>query len=452
MKSNSLKVNIWLYLILFTFFIILFLWFFQVVFIGSYYEYSKTKQIKRTAHQISLEGGIINQSKLDTLSFQNDVCIEVVNNYSTIYSSNSFNKGCILENYEYKTNFYMSLENSKTYRLINPRFDNKTLVYALKLDSNTFVFVNASLEPLKTTVSILSGQLVIVSMIVVVLALLVGYFISKKISKPIEKMNQQASLLANGNYNFTFDSSSITEINELATTLNYTKDELAHTEEIRRDLLANVSHDLKTPLTMMKGYAEMVRDLTYKDKKKREENLNVIIEEADRLNGLVEDILTLSKVQANHDILKIESFDLINMIKNILKRYDILKEEGYEFICKMPDSLLITADKKKLEQVVYNLINNAINYTGNDQKVYITVAVGDEIVVSIQDTGKGIDSKDIQHIWEKYYHSQKKHQRNKVGTGLGLSIVKTVLESHQFKYGVESKKGKGTIFYFRIPK
>lgn len=449
MKTNSLKSNIWLYLIILTFGIIIFLCFFQIVFIDTYYEHQKTKLIKKTANNIV--NSDIDKNILDKLSFENDVCIEIINDYTTIYSSNSVNKGCVLGNYEYKINFYNSGKDSETFKLINPRFDNKTLVYATKLDNDNYLFVNASLEPLNTTVLILSQQLIVVSIIVLILALLIGYYISRKISKPIEKMNKQASLLGSGQYDFTFDHSSIKEINELSETLNYAKEELKQTDDLRRDLLANVSHDLKTPLTMIKGYAEMAKDLNGNNKQKREENLNIIIEETDRLNNLVEDILALSKMQANKDTLNIEQFDLIKMINSIIKRYDILQmQENYVFSCHMPNTLLVKADYKKIEQVIYNLINNAINYTGEDNKITISVSGDEEILVEIQDTGKGIDEYELAHIWDKYYHSQKKHKRNKVGTGLGLSIVKNILEAHHFQYGVKSKKGSGTTFYFII--
>ena len=326
------------------------------------------------------------------------------------------------------------------------------MIYAKKYNENITIFVNTSLEPLDNTISILSQQLTIVSIIVLILAFVIGYFISKRISKPIENINEKAKKLANGNYNFEFDTNSnIYEIDELANTLNYTKKELAQTDELRRDLLANVSHDLKTPLTMIKGYAEMIRDLNSENVEKRNDNLNVIIEESERLNVLVEDLLTLSKIQSNKDTIVKEKFDLIELINNIVKRYTIYKDtEGYVFEINSPKEIIINADKKKLEQVIYNLINNAINYTGNDKKIIINVIIDHKVRVEIKDTGKGINQEDLPHIWEKYYHSKKKHKRNVIGTGIGLSIVKTILESHGFKYGVESKKNKGTTFYFEI--
>ena len=188
-------------------------------------------------------------------------------------------------------------------------------------------------------------------------------------------------------------------------------------------------------------------------KEKREQNLNIIIEETDRLNLLVNDILELSKVQAKIGPLKLETINLTFLINKIIKRYDILKEtENYTFIFEEKEEILVNADSKRIEQVIYNLVNNAINYVGADKTIWISLLKDDEkIRVEVKDNGKGIDEEDLPHIWDKYYKNEKKHQRNLIGTGLGLSIVKKILEDHKFSYGVISKKNKGTIFYFEIP-
>ena len=193
---------------------------------------------------------------------------------------------------------------------------------------------------------------------------------------------------------------------------------------------------------MIKAYAEMVRDITYDNKEKREENLNTIIEETDRLALLVNDILDLSAAESGNTVLKLETIDLIELINQSNSRFKILSEqEHYEFIFTHPDKTIITADYKRIYQVIYNLTNNAINYTGADKKIYINIKeTKHSYIIEIKDTGKGIKKEDIKHIWEKYYHSDKKHKRNNYGTGLGLSIVKNILQIHNYKYGVTSFK------------
>ena len=277
------------------------------------------------------------------------------------------------------------------------------------------------------------------------LSLIISYFISKKISKPIVKINKTAKEMSKGNYNIKFEiDDNIEELNELVKTLNETNEELSKTDSIRRELLANVSHDLKTPLTMIKAYSEMIRDLSYEDKEKTMNHLNTIIDETDRLNLLVNDILDLSKIQSNTEELHKEEFDLNKLIKSIINRFDYLKENN---VCKINykenKNIIINADKKKIEQVIYNLISNASNYVGKDKKIIINlIDLGNKYRVEVIDHGKGISENDLKLIWDKYYKIDKTHNRNNIGTGLGLSIVKNILELHNFNYGVDSIETK----------
>lgn len=455
-KSN-LRYKIWLYLIVFSLSILLCLWLFQVIFLDGYYKWYKTKELINTIETITTTYNDENYEEiLDNISYDRGVCIELIRNNKLTYISN-YNKGCMANiegNYDYKSDFIKNDNTSARYTLKNPRFNNQTLVLGLKVNSNTHLFVSASLEPIDATVRILRSQLFYITLLVISLSLLVSYFISRVISSPITKMKNKAHEMAKGNYNITFEKSDIEEINELSKTLNYACSELKKTEDLRRELMANVSHDLKTPLTMIKAYAELIRDVTHNNEEKMNKNLNTIIEEADRLNILVNDILELSKMKSNSTPLEIEEFDLNELIKKIISRYDIfIEKENYNIEYKEQKELIIKADKKRMEQVIYNLINNAINYTGDDKKVFIKVKRDKyKIRVEIKDTGKGIEKKDLEYIWDKYYKVDKTHRRVQVGSGIGLSIVKNILISHKFEYGVESKINKGTTFYFEIPK
>jgi len=301
---------------------------------------------------------------------------------------------------------------------------------------------------------VLRSQLIYITLIIILLAIIVSVYLSKKLNKPIINITKEAKKLAKGNHELNIEESNIKEIDDLRIALNYASKEINKTDELRRDLLANVSHDLKTPLTMIKAYAEMIRDINKEDEKKRKENLNIIIDETDRLNILVNDILSLSKLEANQETLELSEFDLVDLINNIIKKYNIIKEtENYKFILKMPKKAIVLGDVNKISQVIYNLINNAINYTGDDLTITIEVIEKKKsYLVNIIDTGKGIKEEELNLIWNKYYKNEKNHKRNKVGTGVGLSIVKNILDRHKFNYGVKSKKGNGTTFYFEITK
>ena len=339
-------------------------------------------------------------------------------------------------------------------RIINPNFNNNTLVLAENLGNNTYIFISTSLVPLDSSVTILKSQFIVVAIIVLLIAIIISYFISRKLSNPIIKLNQAAKKIGKKEYdiNLPLDDTP-REIVELSETLNDAVRELESNDKLRTELMANVGHDLKTPLTMIKAYAYAIKDLNSDNKEKREADLNIIIEEVDRLSLLVEDILELSKIEAGAYPMQMERFNISKMIKNILRRYDILEKEGYQFIFDCKKEAFVTGDVKRLEQVVYNLINNAVNYTGDDKKITIRQTNKKEtVLIEVIDTGKGIDKKEIDLIWDKYYQINKNHKRNKFGTGLGLSIVKQILENHHCKYGVLSEKKKGTTFYFEIHK
>lgn len=460
LNKNSLTIKVWKYLVLFSLIILAFLWFFQVIFLNTYYRHVKKRELQKVANILRFKKNNEDVSLLlDNIAYDKGICIEITDQTSSsLQTSSIISSGCMIDiknSYTYKQDFIMSDQKNQLYELENPRFKNNTLIYAVKLEDNLYAFINTSIDPMDSTTQILKNQLIYVTIGVFILSFTIAYFISKHISKPIVKINASAKALATGKYDVHFETEEdIEEINELVETLNYTKNELNKTEELRRDLMANVSHDLKTPLTMIKAYAEMARDLNYGNKQKRQDNLNIIIEETDRLTILVNDILALSKMQSEISQLFLEEFDLIELINTIIKRYRILHElEGYTFrFIHSKKKIMIRADRKKIEQVIYNLVNNAINYTGKNNLVTIRVQDKENILVEIIDTGNGINEEDIKHIWDKYYKNQKKHKRNLIGTGLGLSIVKNILEEHHYPYGVRSIINKGSTFYFEIPK
>ena len=457
-RTSSIKFKTLFYLILFSVFILLLLWESQLLLSNYLYEKYQMNDMSRIAEEINDTDEEDLHDFLKSVVYNNAVCIEYIDEFGRTSLYNDASTGCLLGKnnstlLKYKKDLYESGEDTKAIKLVNPDYESYALLYGVEVD-NGYVFLFTMLSNVNKNYNLVKNQLIYITVVVIILAVIISLFLANVFSEPILEITEKSKILAHGNFDVEFKKNGIKEIDELADTLNYLKSEVSKTDQYRRDLMANVSHDLKTPLTMIKAYAEMVRDITYKDKVKREENLNVIIDETDRLNTLVSDILTLSKLQANSGILEIEKFDLKEEILSILKRYEYLKEtEGYEIKCILPDKIFVKADKNRINQVIYNLINNAINYTGIDKKVVIKVTEEKKCyLVEIIDSGKGIDKEEFDYIWNKYYKNEKNHKRNVVGTGLGLSIVKEILEHHNFEYGVNSIKGKGTTFYFRISK
>ena len=433
------------------------LWFFQIIFLKLHYEASVKHNLNATVREIQKYNRNDLVSNIDSIAYKNDVCIEVISKNSIISYSGIKSSGCNTSGeiyYKFKNDFIDDNLNKSSFEFTNSKYNNKTIVKAVKID-NDYVFVSANLEILENTFIILNNQLGIVTLVILGLSVCMGYFINRKIAKPIVDITEKAEELRRGNYDVNFKSEDgIYEIRELAETLDSMTNELSKTESVRREFLANVSHDIKTPLTMIKAYAEMVRDISYNDDDKRNANLNVIVMEVDRLNILVNDILVLSRLQAGAESLEIEKFDLNFLVRDCLTRYDIYKEDGYEFVYSFNGkSAMIEADKKRMQQVIYNLINNAVQYTGDDKKIFIDVSESKKwIIFSVRDTGKGMKKEEIRHIWDKYYKIDKKYKRSTVGSGIGLSIVKTICENHKFLYGVDTEVNHGSKFWVKIRK
>ena len=200
---------------------------------------------------------------------------------------------------------------------------------------------------------------------------------------------------------------------------------------------------------MIKGYSEVMRDIPGENSA---ENIQVVIDETTRLSELVNDLLDLSKIQSGSRKAMFEEFDLTAAVEEVMKRYDAFTaHQGYHITFISQERATVFADRGMLLQVLYNLINNAINYTGDDLSVTVRQTVENgRVRISVSDTGQGIEADQIPQIWDRYYKVDKVHRRAMIGTGLGLSIVKGVLDLHNAAYGVESQVGSGSTFWFEL--
>lgn len=333
---------------------------------------------------------------------------------------------------------------SKNVRLLHVRLaeDENGEQYMIVLD--------ASIQPMDSTVRTLVKQYGWIAAIILMVAAITVLLLYQKISEPIVQMNESAKQLALGKYDVEFSGRGYLETYELAEALNYASNELSKVDRLQKELIANISHDLRTPLTLIQGYGEIMRDLPGEN---TPENMQVLIDETARLSELVNDLLDLSRIQSGARVPQAEVFDLTDAVREVWTRYDALvKHKGYFLEFSSNGSVLVCADRGMILQVIYNLINNAINYTGDDQFVSVKQTVENGFVrISISDTGEGIQKEDLPLIWDRYYKVDKVHRRAMIGTGLGLSIVKEILEKHHANYGVESVLGEGSTFWFELP-
>lgn len=464
-KFRSLKSTVWLYFIIFIISILVLMWIVFVFSLEKTYKYMKTDSIVLTANYIVEQWSRddFTTDKLDRLAYDNDMCVIIQDSYGrTMYSYDVMAKNCLIHGNQGIVNLpklrsmVLDSDNGIYYtELENTRFKNDMLMFGMvigsKDDPEGYVFLNTSLEPLDSTVEIIKSQMLMISAAVMILGFGVSFFLSKLISTPIVRITKSAEKMGQGDYNVSFNGRGYTETEQLADTLNYASSEISKVDALRRDLMANISHDLRTPLTMVKAYAEMIRDLSGDNPEKRAEHINVIIEESDRLAALVNDILDLSKLENGTEELHLSEFCLNDKINDVMTRYTLLSEQkGYKFYVGEAPDITVRADIIKIEQVLYNLINNAVNYSGEAKEIYIMqVIFGKKVRVNVTDTGPGIEKELMPLIFDRYYRGEKT-KREVIGTGLGLSIVKQILIRHGFDFGVQSELGVGSTFWFEM--
>ena len=488
-----LRYKLAIYFIFFSAVMLVFLWIFQTVFLESCYTIIKQHQVSQCASEIieSIESGNNTSETINTISKENEMSVYVydssdelmVRRYATEFNNPSglrdINTRSVYNYYKLTkenggsyTSTSVSEEQSielsfkhhertstddetetvpEGFRNRKSRVENMVFARIIKLNDNTecFVLITAMVTPVSTVISTLHMQLVIVSLIFIVFSLVLSFIVSRRISRPLGEINENVKLLARQNYGVEFNSSGYLEAKELSDTLNLTRQELIKADNLRQELIANISHDLRTPLTMITGYAEVMRDLPGEN---TPENVQVIIDEANRLTSLVNDMLDLSKLQAGAIEIQREEFSLTDSISDIFTRYAKLREqEGYDIKFISDKNAYVYADQIKIGQVVYNFVNNAINHCGEDKTVIVTQKTSEKRVrVEVTDHGEGIDAEKLKYIWDRYYKVDKSHKRGVIGTGLGLSIVKNILDLHGARYGVKSKPGNGSTFWFEL--
>jgi len=459
-KPLSIKTKLTLFFAIFSLAILGIMWISQVLLLETTYNNKKKNDLIFLGEEITAN---LDSSDLNILinqkSFGNNNNIYLLNQNGMVLlpieiasTSNNFLRSNLFN--AMITNLNNVDDDVVIYKL---KDESTSYVYCAKLiynEETVYLYINSPLEPVKQTIALLSYQLLIITAIVILLSMVLAIIFSNNISKPVVQMSKAAKKLAKRDFNVVFVGSSYKEINELAETLNYTKSELMKSDDMQKQLIANVSHDLKTPLTMIKAYAEMIRDLNGDDKVKRKKNTNIIIDETDRLAALVNDILNISKAGTGLDNFEKKEENISEIVMGIIEKFGVLEEyKSYKFIIDVDTDLFSICNKEKMEQVIYNLIANAVNYTGDDKKITISLKeFKDYIRFVVIDTGKGIPKELLENIWDRYYRSVETHKRPIKGSGLGLSIVKSILNAHGFNFGVDSIVGSGSSFYIDFPK
>ncbi|MCX7904475.1 MAG: HAMP domain-containing histidine kinase [Caloramator sp.] len=300
------------------------------------------------------------------------------------------------------------------------------------------VFIHIPSFTLKNDVARLKGQFTILLILAIIISILGAFILSSLFTNPILKIKEAAEKISKGDYKTRIDVNSKDEIGELARTINSMAVSLEGTEKLRRDFIANVTHEFRTPLGIIKGYAEALYDDLVPEEEKKE-YIGEIIEEVERLNKLVNENLTLSKIESGSITLKREKINLKDVLLDIIDKVKIIK--GNREINLNGDDIEAFIDSEYFEMAILNIISNSIKHTKDDGKIEIKIYKDDKIKISIKDDGEGIDKEHLPYVFERFYRVKEKG----VG-GLGLSIAREIIKLHGGEIFVNSELGKGTEF------
>lgn len=470
-KLTSLKWEIGKYLIIFCILTASIVFLFQIVLLQPMYEANKIKSIETVG---SFVEKFIEDERLDEfvdyMQSQSDTCIMVYQSSSSGGMQGSIgNRGCMISSITNserakfvtkaigsKNHSYLArvTNNSSDFGVDGDQGDNfDTIVYTKIVnaaDYSSIIMVSGNITPLNATTETLASQMRYIALFMIVAVAILTLLMYRHIAKPIIGITTNAKQLPHGKYTVDPKTNRYKEAADLNNTLVQAANDIQKADKAKRDLISNVSHDLRTPLTMIGGYGEMMIDLP---EEKTDENIQVIVDETKRLNALVNDLLDMSRLQDGRIVLHKEVFDISALLKTQLQKYDVYRmQEGYTIESELLDTIYVNADKIRIEQVINNFLNNAVNYGGEAKHIIVREIKKENTVrIEVQDFGEGIDPEDLDNIWDRYYKVDKEHVRVANGSGIGLNIVKQLLELHGVPYGVKSSKGKGSTFYFEMP-
>jgi len=358
---------------------------------------------------------------------------------------------------------------------IHPRFNTMSLVLSSPLKNEHILIMESPLASIKESVEIAKTFHIYIGIASLIIGTIIAFIFSRIFTKPVVKLNNVAKSMAKLDFSKKYIVKGNDEISQLGKTINFLSDKLDATiselnsanirlkediekerklEKLRKEFVSSVSHELKTPISLIQGYGEGLKDAVTQDEASKDFYCDVIIDEAKKMNKLVQDLLNLSQLESGHYQLQRESFNIYDLIKKITAKFSpIFDEKSINLKINSDDKKMkVFADNARIEQILINFINNAINHI--DDKKNITINIKDyieKIRIEVINTGNPIPEDQIDKIWDSFYKVDKSRAREYGGTGLGLSIVKSILKLHDSDFGVFNIDG-GVKFWFELDK
>ena len=398
------------------------------------------------------------KSQLDALDTYLNVSIWIINPSGRMIldSSSPVN----LENEVVIENFNPTITEGSYYTIGNffDTFDEDTLSVFAPITSDFkvkgYVVIHMPISSIRASSDKLLNISYIMLVILFLLSLIILIFFTEMVYIPLRKITEATEQYASGNMHYEFSVESVDEMGYLAATLSYMASEIARAEDDQKKFVANVSHDFRSPLTSIKGYLEAMIDGTIPEEM-HEKYLTIVLNETERLTKLTNSLLTLNNLNTKGLLLDKTDFDINTIIRNVAASFEgtcRMKKIAIELVLT-GEEMYVTADMGKIQQVLYNLLDNAIKFSHNESVIKLeTTEKHNKVFVSVKDSGIGIPKDNLKFIWDRFYKTDLSRGKDKKGTGLGLSITKEIIQSHGEHINVISTEGVGTEFIFSLPK
>jgi len=463
---SRLTLKLWIGMMILILITLIFLWAVQTVFLQPYYNSQIFNEIKTKFEEIYKDAKNMDEiQQAIVTSPESSYLTDDENNYIYITDRRELT---------YKAMFGMKLVNTSVINIILDRielglkgessikiFDISDSVKAIFVFSpvafpdgtRCVVVIKQGISNITSVQQVLKSQLNRLSIVLIIASFILSLFLAQIFTKPILAINKTVNRLAEGDLEASANVNQKDELGELSHSVDNLAKSLKKVDLLRKELIANVSHELKSPLSLIRGYAELVREISWKNEKDRNDNLNLIIDESQRMSIMVNDILDYSLIQSGYLTLKTDILPLDYIINDAVAEASLQGEKfnlNVEVNNQTPD-VNVCVDNIKIHQVFRNLLNNAINHSHDGEKIKINSKfVNGDIRIEICNRGDPIPEEERALIWERYHRAQHQGGR-KQGTGLGLSIVKTICDAHNMTYGTDYID-ENNVFWFQIPK
>lgn len=464
-------------------------WFLNTTFLGQYYSRMKTDQLVSgfdTVNRAAIEGGLTDSKldvQLDRLCDNGNIELLIISSDGTVVRSTSNDSVNLIDRFmdvlfgasaDKGRQEVVSTDNYSVLQVTDHRMSSEYLVLWGTLDDGNLIMMRTALESIRESVKIANRFLAYIGVFGVLISAVLVVLVTKRITRPIRQLTDISRHMTELDFTAKYEEGgSIKEIEQLGRHMNQMSETLERAigelktannelksdiekkeqiDEMRKEFLSNVSHELKTPLALIQGYAEGLQECINDDAESRSFYCEVIMDEAGKMNQMVQKLLTLNHLEFGNEALTIDRFDITELIEGVIENSSLLLKQDGIGLTFDEGQAFVWGDEFQIEEVVTNYLSNAIHYAAGEKQIRIFYTYKEDVLrVSIFNTGSAIPQEDIDKIWEKFYKVDKARTRAYGGSGIGLSIVKAIMESHHRDCGV-CNHPDGVEFWLELDK